>query len=281
MQTNITSFEKEKDFLVCVDSDGCAIDTMEIKHRECFGPAVLEIWPELEPLREEFLTLWNQLNLYSMTRGINRFKGLVLSFEKMAEKYQGIEDLSSLKAWTVEMTSLSNPTLEAALERTGDPVLQKALMWSQRVNERIGALQDADHPFEHVADGLATVQELADIAIVSSANGAAVDEEWTKHGLDAHVNVLCGQEAGSKAHCIGVLRSAGNYPEDRVLMIGDAPGDLAAAESNGVLFYPIIPGDEAASWKRLIDEALGRFIRGDYAGDYEKMLITAYRNALK
>lgn len=31
-------FAKTKDFLICIDSDGCAMDTMDIKHFRCFGP---------------------------------------------------------------------------------------------------------------------------------------------------------------------------------------------------------------------------------------------------
>ena len=31
-------FQKKSDCIVCIDSDGCAMDTMEVKHRTCFGP---------------------------------------------------------------------------------------------------------------------------------------------------------------------------------------------------------------------------------------------------
>ena len=31
-----------KPYLVCIDSDGCVFDTMEIKHKECFCPAYIE-----------------------------------------------------------------------------------------------------------------------------------------------------------------------------------------------------------------------------------------------
>jgi len=51
-------------------------------------------------------------------------------------------------------------------------------------------------------------------------------------------------------------------------MIGDAPGDLAAAEANGVLFYPIEPGFEDESWRRFLEEAMPRFFEGTYAGPY-------------
>ena len=33
-----------KDYLICVDSDGCAIDSMDIKHVRCFGPCLIKEW---------------------------------------------------------------------------------------------------------------------------------------------------------------------------------------------------------------------------------------------
>ena len=63
-------------------------------------------------------------------------------------------------------------------------------------------------------------------------------------------------------------------------MIGDAPGDLKAAKDNGILFYPIIPGQEEESWDRFNREALERFFSGTYAGDYERELIEKFEAAL-
>ena len=31
-------------FIVCIDSDGCAMDTMDIKHIQFFGPLAAEIF---------------------------------------------------------------------------------------------------------------------------------------------------------------------------------------------------------------------------------------------
>lgn len=38
MSSKFDNFTKKKDFLVCVDSDGCAMD---IKHFNCFGPCII------------------------------------------------------------------------------------------------------------------------------------------------------------------------------------------------------------------------------------------------
>ena len=35
MSMVLDSFKKNKEYLICIDSDGCAIDTMDIKHIKC------------------------------------------------------------------------------------------------------------------------------------------------------------------------------------------------------------------------------------------------------
>jgi hypothetical protein len=85
MKDKIEDFQKTNDFLVCVDSDGCSMDTMEVKHRECFGPEAVNTW-ELHEIKDRFLKEWNDINLYTQTRGINRFKGVVATFEVSAKQ---------------------------------------------------------------------------------------------------------------------------------------------------------------------------------------------------
>ena len=46
------SFEKKHEYLVCVDSDGCVMDTMNCKHFHCFGPCMVDQWG-LQEWREE------------------------------------------------------------------------------------------------------------------------------------------------------------------------------------------------------------------------------------
>ena len=40
----MTDFKRKHDYLVCIDSDGCAMDTMEIKQKECFCTALIEVF---------------------------------------------------------------------------------------------------------------------------------------------------------------------------------------------------------------------------------------------
>ena len=76
MSTPFDTFKRKKDYLVCVDSDGCAMDTMDIKHKKCFGPCLIEVW-NLQQWEEEILDRWYEINLYSELRGINRNKGII------------------------------------------------------------------------------------------------------------------------------------------------------------------------------------------------------------
>ncbi len=63
-------------------------------------------------------------------------------------------------------------------------------------------------------------------------------------------------------------------------MIGDAPGDMKAAKTNGVLFFPINPGQEEASWEELFSEGLERFFNGSFKGPYEESLINVFNSLL-
>jgi phosphoglycolate phosphatase-like HAD superfamily hydrolase len=279
MNDKIEDFKKTSEFLVCVDSDGCAMDTMEVKHRKCFGPKIVEIW-KLQNVEERFLEIWNDVNLYTKTRGINRFKGLVMTLELLEAEGVEIPNISSIKKWAETTNELSNPSLKREIDRTNDEQLRKAMEWSLAVNKAISELSGDDKPFAGVEEGLKTANAATDVAIVSSANGAAVLDEWTRHNLAPHVSIMLGQEAGTKAYCIEELKKFG-YENTHVLMVGDAPGDLEAAGKNGVYYYPILVGKEAFSWRRFKNEALGKFIDGSFTGEYQQQLINEFNDNLR
>lgn len=278
MPSVFDTFSKRRDFLVCVDSDGCAMDTMDVKHIRCFGPLLVEEW-DLEQWREFILRRWNAINLYTMTRGINRFQGLRLALEEISVLYRPIEGVEELADWVDSAGELSNTALEQAIVGGGGVCLRKALSWSQAVNRSIAALPEAlKRPFPGVLEGLAAAHSQADVAVVSSANRDAVTEEWEKHGLTPHVDLLLAQDAGTKAHCIAQLLAKG-YDPRHVLMVGDAPGDQAAAEQNGVWFYPILVRREAESWAQFRGTGLNRLLCGQYE-DYGRKKAAEFRRNL-
>ena len=273
----LDDFKKSKSFCVCVDSDGCAMDTTNIKHIRCFGPCMVDEWG-LDQWREPILDRWNVINLYSGTRGINRFKGLAMALGEIHAQYTPIAGVEALIDWADKAPELSNDAIKKELGR--DPIFRKALNWSIAVNKAITALPQAEvKPFEHVREALAAAHKVADVVVVSSANPEAVREEWKRFGLIEDVDLLCTQEMGSKAYCIQRLCEKG-YGKENILMCGDAPGDDAAATSNGVLYYPILVSHENESWQLFLDEALERFINGGYAGEYQAERRAAFNRNL-
>lgn len=267
------TFTKKHDYLICVDSDGCAMDTMDCKHFHCFGPCMVAEWG-LEEWREAVLFRWNEVNLYQMTRGINRFKALAICLQEINEEYTPIEGINALVHWVETAHALSNDGVSKAAEEATDPaakkIFKKALSWSKAVNTAIVSLpEDLKVPYDGAKEGLDAAHTFADVAVVSSANRDAVEEEWATHGLLSHVDIVLAQDCGSKAHCIAEMLKFG-YAPDKVLMVGDAPGDSDAAEANGVYYYPILVNKESESWQELMDTGLAKLEDGTYGGEYQE-----------
>ena len=245
------------------------MDTMDIKHIRCFGPCIVDEWG-LSEWGAPILNRWNDINLYTMTRGINRFKGLAKMLKEIDSQYCKIEGVEVLDKWVESSPELSNPALERAIQSIDNICLKKALSWSKKVNESINNLSDDEKkPFEGVKDALAYAHQYADIAIVSSANQQAVEDEWELYHLLDHVDILLAQNVGSKAYCIQELLKKG-YDTDKVLMTGDAPGDLDAAKKNGVYYYPILVKYEKESWVEFVEKAVPKLIDGTYGNGYQE-----------
>lgn len=261
--TTLQTFQKQKEYLICVDSDGCAMDTMDCKHIRCFGPCMVQEW-QLDAWKPEILKRWNEVNLYTMTRGVNRFKGLAIALGEINARYCTIPGIDVFADWTKQAKELSNRALEEKIAAGADSIFAKALHWSKSVNKAIEQMPEAEKKtFPHVAEGLAAAHRAADVAVVSSANREAVIEEWKRCGLLEYVDVLCCQEAGTKSACLCALKKQG-YAPDHILMVGDAPGDQIAAAENGVYFYPIMVRHEPESWTELTEKAIPLFVSGGY-----------------
>lgn len=270
---------ERKDFLICVDSDGCAMNTMDVKHFRCFGPAMVAEWG-LENWRDEILFRWNEINLYTMSRGINRFQGLAKALREVQEKYCEIQGLETLESWVKETPELSNAALKREIEKKDNLCLQKALSWSTAVNQAVEKLpQEEKRPFDGVREALEEAGKHADIAVVSSANRDAVLEEWNLHGLLKYTDVVLAQDAGSKAFCIEKLLRQG-YEKEHVVMCGDAPGDMQAAEKNGVYFYPILVRHETESWEEFRTKGLKHLWQGTYGEQYQQEKSQQFLNHL-
>lgn len=286
----LKNFPRKKKFLIAIDSDGCVFDSMSPKQIVVFHPKIMEfhqLWGIEFYLRQvaEFV------NLFSRMRGCNRFIALQHIYRFLTEipeikqmiMEQGITlpDTTTLDAYIKKYKdiSLGNPTLEEYVQERRESSLSKLLTWSEAVNSTITAKIKNIPPFDHVRETLALASENADLIVVSQTPYEALGREWKEHNLNNYVRVIAGQEMGKKEEHIRIT-ARGKYKSDEMLMLGDAPGDRRAAEANGALFYPIIPGKETESWKRLVEEALPRFFKKTFADSYQKELMAEFDQAL-
>ncbi|MCD4687295.1 MAG: HAD hydrolase-like protein [Anaerolineae bacterium] len=279
-------FAPQHDFFIGIDSDGCAFDTMELKHKECFTPNIIKHW-DLQPVSKYTRQAAEFVNLYSKWRGVNRWPALVMVFDLLRERPEvqrrgtAIPEAPALRAFIAQdKYPHSNDGLKMFMaERPDDPELVQAEYWTAAVNASIADMVHGVSPFPYVRASLDAMADKADMVVVSATPNEALNVEWHEHGIAQFVAVIAGQEMGKKADSIRVAVS-GKYPPERILMIGDAPGDMRAAKANDALFYPINPGDEELSWERFYNEAMHRFFEGTYAGAYEARLIAEFESYL-
>ena len=280
----LKALPKKHDFFIGIDSDGCIFDTMEIKQKECFCPCFIKHFG-LQAASKYAREAWHFVNLYSRSRGCNRFVAVQKALELMrdwpvfAERGLTVRNMPALDAWLKEETKLGNPTLEARVKASGDAELAKLLAWSKEVNQNIANMVHGVPPFPWVRQSLEEIRPRADVIVVSQTPAEALVREWQEHHLDHLVDFIAGQEAGTKTEHIR-FAAGGRYAPERILMIGDAHGDLKAAQGNRALFYPVVPGREEASWKRFFDEGATRFFSGTYAGAYQDSLMAEFDAAL-
>ena len=280
----LKALPKQHDFFIGIDSDGCVFDSMEIKQKECFCPAFIKHFG-LQAASKYAREVWEFVNLYSRNRGCNRFLAvqkalkLIGTHEVFAERGLKIAGIPALDAWIKEENKLGNPTLSAKVQSSHDQDLKKILAWSVEVNQRIADMVFGVPPFPWVRPSLENIRAQADVIVVSQTPVEALEREWREHGIETLVNFIAGQEAGTKTEHIRFATN-GRYASGKILMIGDAHGDLKAATDNQALFFPIVPGREELSWKRFLEEGSGRFFAGTFAGAYQAELLKEFDAAL-
>ena len=273
-------FKPEHEFLVGIDSDGCAFDSMEIKHKECFCPNIIKFWG-LQPISKYAREAVEFINLYSKWRGTNRWPALPLTFDllrvrpEVIARHAEVPQAPRVREFIASGKPMSNAGLKAYMAEHADPELQLAMDWSVAVNDSIADMVHNLPPFPFVRESLQFLKGRADAIVVSQTPTEALVREWAENGIDSYVRLIAGQEQGTKKHHLKMAAS-GNYPPNHVLMIGDAPGDYDAARANKALFFPINPGHEETSWERFYNEGVKKFLAGEFAGAYEDALIAEF-----
>ena len=231
---------------------------------------------------------WDFVNLYSTTRGTNRFKAILLVCDFLREmplvQNMGVAvpELSYLREWSETETKLGNPALQTAIDNaTGARLeeLNQVMAWSLGVNESVAEIVYNLPPFPGVRETLQRLQAKR----MSSLFPLRRTKHSNANGMNTKLMpmspLIAGQEMGTKTEHL-TITTKDRYPENHVLMLGDSPGDLKAARDVEALFFPVNPGSEDASWQLFLDEAMDKFFNGQYAGAYEDALIDKFQELL-
>lgn len=247
------------------------MDTMTYKHKNIFGPIASEIFA-IEN-KEKFQRNWENINLYSKSRGINRFEGLYETLKSVNYPY-----LEGIKEWINKTSELSNQSLEREIKKYKSRELVKTLEWSKKVNKKISENENKFQAFDNVRESLLNMSKNGSVYVVSSANKEAVEKEWEKNHLIEYVEKIFCQDTGKKKEIIQSLIKEKDE-KSLFIMIGDAPGDLRAAKKNNILFYPILAGKEVVSWKEFNKNIINKIVNRSYK-NIEKEYIEKFWNNL-
>jgi phosphoglycolate phosphatase-like HAD superfamily hydrolase len=282
--SELVDFTPTKAFFVGIDSDGCAMDAMDIKHQECFTPCSIKFW-NLQPISTIARETALFVNLGSVTRGLNRWLALRQLLDLLrdradvAERGITIPDYPELTDFIDSPHALSDAGVAAWAAANPSPTAERMIAWGDAVNAAIADMVHGCGPFPGVREAMQAMHDDVDEITVSATPMEALRREWSEHGLAGYMQVIAGQEMGSKAEHVQYATD-GKYARDHVLLIGDAPGDRDAAARAGCLYYPILPGAEKESWHRFVAEALPRFLHGTFAGTYQRSVIEEFNATL-
>ena len=274
-QNDLINFLPRFETFVGIDSDGCVFDTMEIKQKDFFHPHIIRHWG-LEAIEPQVRAAAEFTYLYSTFRGLNRFLGLCKTFELLrdwpeAREHAEIPDPTDLRRFCDSGQPLSNTTIAEESERTGSKLLAQAYDWSIALNDDIDRNMPAPPCFKGAEKALQRIQKNSDVIVISQTQAVTLLKDWYRDNLAQYVSVIAGPELGSKVDHFS-MAAVNRYPANAILMIGDAPGDLAAAQSIGCNFFPINPGHEVDSWQRFLDEAYDQFLSGGFSDEYQHQL---------
>jgi hypothetical protein len=283
-QTELKNLKPSHEFFIGIDSDGCVFDTMEVKQKEFFIPNALKHF-NLLPISKIVRETWEFVNLYSVHRGGNRYISIIKVFELLLERDEirnsaiKLPDLTSLRKWVTLETKLGTESLKKFLELNYDPDLANIVRWTDAVNIDISLWLHNIPPFPNAKKAIINISSEADLIVSSQTPLEAITREWEENEINTYVRVIAGQEHGTKTGHIE-LAAKGKYPDNKIMIIGDAIGDMVAAERNNILFYPVIPGTEDKCWERFIDEAYGKFKNGTFEGNYQDSLHNEFKKSL-
>ena len=180
---SLAELRPQHEFFVGVDSDGCAFDSLEIKHKECFCPNTIEYW-NLQPVAQYARQAHEFVNLYSKWRGVNRFPALVMVFDLLRERPEviarnvAIPKAKRLREFIASGKPLSNAGLDAYRAEHPDLELDNALAWSNVVNAAVADIARNVPPFPFARASFEKLSTRADLVVVSQTPTKTLAREW-------------------------------------------------------------------------------------------------------
>lgn len=270
-------YKRNKSYFVGIDSDGTAFDSMTVKHRAAFIPAMLRVW-RLESHKTAVCEIAERINLYSLERGVNRFPGLVRVFDELKNSLGArfdIGDYEALREFTVSDFPMSNAGLRGFMEKNNAKILEDTLVWSLEADSIFTEKVRDLPPFAALPAALDLMSQTADLMVVSAASTTGLLADWGRAKILDKINFVAGQEFGLKSSQLEFALNSG-YAKNKSLMIGDGIGDYEAARENGIHFYPIIPSKENECWQKLADTYYPMFLNGAYTPAVEDALYRAF-----
>ena len=169
MWGDFLEFCKSREYFVGIDSDGTAFDSMKIKHTHSFIPAAVIIFG-LEDYAEAFKEAEEKINLYSTTRGINRFPGLLLALRKIEKLGSEIEGLDEFEEFVNNGSSLSEKGVVEWIEQRPSKIMDKVLQWSRLSDSFFEKGTENLPPFENVKETIEYMNGKVNIMVVSAAS---------------------------------------------------------------------------------------------------------------
>jgi phosphoglycolate phosphatase-like HAD superfamily hydrolase len=291
-QQQISTWRREHDFAVCIDTDGCTLDNMWAKQVIVFHPHFMD-FNSLRAAEMHFRIHAEHHNLWATTRGCDRYLAVRHTLASLLADGQAadvlpadhVRDLLASVDGYVRFVEQARkgfgiPSLTEYHKQNGlDYNITRLLGWSEAVDRTFQFVTLGMPAFPGVRETLEWLSDKADVLVVSATPYSDLAEWWTGTGLAEHVQAIAGKEMGKKDDHIRLLKDAGGYTADQVIMVGDGGGDLKAARANGAVFYPTPPGLEVGAWENA-REAFEAFLDGCYRGEMEDEKVAQFEGVL-
>lgn len=293
-QVQIRNWQRDHDYAVCIDTDGCVLDNMWAKQLLVFHPLFMDVFG-LRRAEMHFRIHAEHHNLWGRTRGCDRYLAVQATLQSMLADEQAraemdvatAEDILDSVNGYVHFVDSSDSAkafgmpsiIEYHTAHGRDFNITRLLAWSEAVNRSFKYFTLSMPAFDGVRETLEHLSTRADIMVVSSTPYSDLIEWWGNQNLTQYLQGIAGKEMGKKKDHIAQLLRYGGYEPEHVIMIGDGGGDLRAAKANDVLFYPTAAGREQDAWLNA-DAAFEAFFEGSYGRSMEATLIDEFENIL-